>query len=158
MYRRVVVPLDGSPLAEGIVPFILEIAGPLDIEVTLLRVVHPRPVEVVEGGRYVKFDDIATLSAEAQDYLALVAAELRGRGVRVKTAVRNGEPVAEIVAGAHEAGADLIAMTTHGRSGLGRLLFGSVAEEVLRRAEIPVFLMRLTNVPAPLRALAGARG
>lgn len=158
MYKRVIVPLDGSALAEGIVPFILEIAGPLDMEVVLLRVVQLRPVEVIEGGRYVKFDDIGTLTAEAREYLATVAAELRGRGVRVETAVRNGEPVAEIVAAAREADADLIAMTTHGRSGLGRLLFGSVAEEVLRRAELPVFLMRLTKVPAPLRAMAGVRG
>jgi nucleotide-binding universal stress UspA family protein len=65
--------------------------------------------------------------------------------VRVTTDARYGEPVAEIVASAREAGADLIAMTTHGRSGFGRLLFGSVAEAVLRQAEIPVLMMRLTE-------------
>ena len=56
-----------------------------------------------------------------------------------------GDPAREILAGAAETGADLIAMTTHGRSGLGRLLLGSVAQAVLRRADIPVFLMRLTE-------------
>ena len=59
------------------------------------------------------------------------------------TDARAGEPVAEIVAAARESGADIIAMTTHGRSGFGRLLFGSVAEAVLRQVEIPVLMMRL---------------
>jgi nucleotide-binding universal stress UspA family protein len=66
----------------------------------------------------------------------------------VRTEVRRGEPVEEIVRGAREVGADLIAMTTHGRSGFGRLLFGSVAEAVLREAELPVFLMRMTEAQA----------
>jgi nucleotide-binding universal stress UspA family protein len=66
--------------------------------------------------------------------------------------VRFGEAVAEILAGAREVGADLIAMTTHGRGGLGRLLFGSVAEAVLRQAETPVFLMRQTKAQVAARA------
>ena len=74
-----------------------------------------------------------------------MAADLRGRGVRVTTDARHGDPVTELVAAARETGADLIAMTTHGRSGFGRLLFGSVAEAVLRQAEIPVLIMRLTE-------------
>jgi nucleotide-binding universal stress UspA family protein len=68
--------------------------------------------------------------------------------------VRRGQPAEEILASARAAGADLIAMTTHGRSGLGRLLFGSVAEAALRQAEIPVFLMRLTKSQVRLQ---GAR-
>lgn len=151
MYKRVIVPLDGSPLAEGVLPFILEVAGPLDVEVVLLRV-----IEHDVRGAYVHFDDIGALRGQAQTYLAPLAEELRARGVRVETAVRTGEPVDQILACTREAGADLIAMTTHGRSGLGRLLFGSVAEAVLRQADVPVFLMRLTKVPAPRRATAGA--
>ena len=88
---------------------------------------------------------------EAREYLASVAADLRGRGVRVTTDARHGDPVTELVAAARETGADLIAMTTHGRSGLGRLLFGSVAEAVLRQAEIPVLMMRLTRAPGVSR-------
>ena len=61
------------------------------------------------------------------------------------TDARAGEPVAEIVAAARETGADVIAMTTHGRSGFGRILFGSVAEAVLRQAEMPVLMIRLTE-------------
>jgi nucleotide-binding universal stress UspA family protein len=152
MFKRVIVPLDGSPLAESIIPFLLQIAGPLDLEVLLLRVLQPIPPEVIEGSRYVVIEDVEKRAAEAREYLAPIAARLKAAGVRVSLDVRRGEPVVEILAGAHEVGADLIAMTTHGRSGLGRLLFGSVAEAVLRQAEVPVFLMRFTKEAAAVVA------
>jgi nucleotide-binding universal stress UspA family protein len=145
MYKRVLVPLDGSALAEGILPFILQIAGPLDLEVVLVRVMPPIVPQPIEGTRHFMVDDVAARLEEAREYLASVAADLYERGVRVTTNVRHGEPVTELVAAARETGADLVAMTTHGRSGFGRLLFGSVAEAVLRRAEIPVLMMRLTE-------------
>jgi nucleotide-binding universal stress UspA family protein len=152
MYKCALVPLDGSLVAEGIIPFILEIAGPLDMEVALLRVLVPTPPVVIEGMRDAAVDDVEKLRAVAQEYLATVAAGLRARGVGVTTHVRRGEAVGEILAGARDAGADMIAMTTHGRGGLGRLLFGSVAEAVLRQAEIPVFLMRQTKSQVAARA------
>lgn len=151
MYKRAVVPLDGSPVAEAIIPFILEIAGPLDLEVVLLRILQPIPPEVIEGSRHVVVEDVQARGMDAEEYLAPIAAELRGKGVRVRTLVRRGEPAAEIVEAAREADADLIAMTTHGRSGLRRLIFGSVAEAVLRRAELPVFLMRMTEAEVAAR-------
>ena len=151
MYKRALVPLDGSMIAEAIVPFILEIAGPLDMEVALLRVVVPPPI-VVEGSTHVIAEDTAKMRVDAEEYLAPIAAALRARGVRVTSHVRFGEAVGEILAGAREIGADIIAMTTHGRGGLGRLLFGSIAEAVLRQAEIPVFLMRQTNSQVAARA------
>jgi nucleotide-binding universal stress UspA family protein len=147
MYKRALVPLDGSPLAEGILPFILQIAGPLDLEVVLVHVVRPIAPQVIEGTRHFTVDDAATRLIEAREYLAPIAADLRERGVRVTTDARYGQPVTEIVAAARETGADLIAMTTHGRSGLGRLLFGSVAEAVLRQADMPVLMMRHTEHP-----------
>ena len=152
MYKRVLVPLDGSLVAEGIIPFIMEIAGPLDMRVVLLRVLVPVPPMAVEGTRQVVIEDFEKRRAEAEEYLAAMASELRAKGVRATTDVRRGDPVAEILAGARQADADLIAMTTHGRSGLGRLLFGSVAEAVLRQAAMPVFLMRLANDKAAARA------
>ena len=146
MYRRVLVPLDGSPLAEGILPFILQIAGPLDLDVILVRVMQTiMPAQATEGTRHFMVDGVAARLTEARAYLASVAADLREQGVRATTDARHGEPVTELVAAARETGADLIAMTTHSRSGFGRLLLGSVAEAVLRRAEIPVVMMRLTE-------------
>ncbi|HBH02395.1 MAG TPA: universal stress protein [Candidatus Rokubacteria bacterium] len=146
------VPLDGSMVAEGIIPFMLEIAGPLDMEIVLLRVLVPVPPTVIEGSRHIEVEDVERRRAEAEAYLAPIAAELRTKGVRIRTMVRRGEPAAEIIAGAREAGSDLIAMTTHGRSGLGRLLFGSIAEAVLRHSDIPVFLMRQTEAQVAARA------
>ena len=145
MYKRVVVPLDGSPLAESMLRFVLDIAGPLDLEVVLLRVIRVLPRPLTEGVRASVLDNAEYSSTDALEYLAPLAAELKRRGIRVRTQVRRGEPVEEIVDCAREVDADLIAMTTHGRSGLGRWLFGSVAEAVLREAEIPVFLMRMTE-------------
>jgi len=152
VYKRALVPLDGSIVAESIIPFILEIAGPLDVDVTLLRVVVPMPPTVVEAGPIV-VGDAENLRAEAEAYLVPFATELRANGVRATTEVRRGEPVAEILDCAREAKADLIIMTTHGRTGFGRLLFGSVAEAVLRQADVPVFLMRQTEAQLAARAV-----
>lgn len=145
MYKRVIVPLDGSPLAEGMLSFIVDIAGPLGLEVALVHVVKAAPPYLAETMKNVVAENAEQRHEEARAYLMPLAADLSARGIRTRIEVRQGEPVQEIVGCARDIGADLIAMTTHGRSGLGRLLFGSVAEEVLRQAEIPVFLMRLTE-------------
>ena len=152
MYKLAVVPLDGSPVAEAILPFVLEIAGPLDMEVALLRVLQPVPPQVIEGTRHMVVEDVEARRLDAEEYLAPLAGELRAKAVRVQTHVRRGDPAAEIVGCAREIGADLVAMTTHGRSGLGRLVFGSVAEAVLRHAHLPVFLMRMTEAEVASRA------
>lgn len=145
MYKRVLIPLDGSRLAEGILPFILQIAAPLDLDVVLVYVVKPIAPVAIEGTTHFTIYDPAAMRKEAVEYLAPVASGLQQKGIRVTSDVRHGEPVAEIVAAARETRADIIAMTTHGRSGFGRLLFGSVAEAVLRRADVPVLMMRLTE-------------
>ena len=152
MYKRALVPLDGSSVAETIIPFILDIAGPLDMEVILLRVVEPIPTIVVEGSRHIDVEDVEARRIDAEEYLAPIAVELRKKAVRVESRVRRGHPIEEIVTAAREAGADLIAMSTHGRGGLGRLMFGSVAQAVLRQVDIPVLLMRATEAQVATRA------
>jgi nucleotide-binding universal stress UspA family protein len=158
MYRRAVVPLDGSMVAETIIPFILEVAGPMDLEVVLLRVIPPIATRKLQDASPEVVEDLETLRADAEEYLAALAAELRSRGVRFKTEVRHGDPGAEIVGAAQAADADLIAMTTHGRSGLRRVLFGSVAEAVLRQARIPVFLLRQTEADVARRVAQRRHG
>jgi nucleotide-binding universal stress UspA family protein len=146
-YRRVLVPLDGSDLAETVVPSILAIAQALDLEVVLLRVVAVFPPGTPESARGEIEERRRRLYQEAEAYLGSVAGQLAGH-VRVRIGVRKGEPATEIVEAAAEERADLIAMTTHGRSGLSRLLFGSVAEAVLRQAEIPIFLTPVRETEA----------
>jgi nucleotide-binding universal stress UspA family protein len=152
MYKRALVPLDGSPMAESIIPFLTEIAGPLDMSITLLRVLEPITTVATDFGEPVVVDDLRARTRDAEEYLAPLAAMLRARGIDVSWCVRRGRPDAEILEAAREASADLIAMSTHGRSGVGRLLFGSVAEQVLRHADVPVFMMRATAPARPASA------
>ena len=145
-YRRVLVPLDGSPLAEAVLPFVSRLARPRGLEIALLRVIPVVTPKVVEGGtRRIILDHGERLREEAEVYLRGVAGSLVADGFRVTTTVRTGEAAPEIVAGARECQADLIGMMTHGRTGLGRLFFGSVAEAVLRHAAVPVFVVRATE-------------
>jgi nucleotide-binding universal stress UspA family protein len=150
VYKRALVPLDGSPLAEAIIPFLTEIAAPLEMSIVLLRVREPIPQVVGDGVRHALLDLRETHTRDIEDYLASIAATLRARSLDVSYAIRSGRPDEEIVEAARDAGVDLIAMSTHGRGGLGRLLFGSVAEQVLRHAEVPVLMIRQT--PARLAA------
>ena len=151
-FRRALIPLDGSTTAEAIIPVALELALALDLELILLQVLAP-VVPHVEGMQRVPVNPMERREQEAEAYLARYADSLCARGLRTCTAVRLGyDSAAEIVAAAREHAADLIAMTTHGRSGLSRLLFGSVAEAVLRRSSIPVFLVRITEAEEARKA------
>lgn len=139
-HKRVLVALDGSTACEAVLRFLMEIAGPLDMTVMLLHVLEPITPQVIDGT--VVVDDVEARRREAEEYLAPISAALRAQGVDTAWAIRHGRPADEILAAAQESSADLIAMATHGRTGIGRLLFGSVAEAVLRRAPVPVFMIR----------------
>jgi nucleotide-binding universal stress UspA family protein len=142
VYKRAIVPLDDSPFAEAILAFLRQIAGPLDMEVILLRVVAPQAMAPIEEQPGVLIRELGTRRVDAEEYLARLAGDLQTRGVRVDTRVSRGEAAHEILAVAREIAADLIAMCTHARSGFGQFVFGSVAEAVVRRADIPVLLLK----------------
>ena len=146
MYERILVPLDGSEVAEAILPFAEQIAGPLDAEVVLLRVIEPpSPIELVASGGVVAPDTFTLRDLEAKAYLSEIQRRLSKKGIRVRLRVAlGGPPAEEVLAAAQATSADLIAMATRGRSGLGRALFGSVAESVLRASPVPVLLIRTT--------------
>ena len=154
-FRRALVPLDGSRIAEAVLPVFLPMARPLQIEVALVRVVVPafessavdESPEALEASQQAKEHK----RQEAIEYLRAVAATPAFDGFRVVTTVRSGEAPHEIIAAATEMQADVIAMTTHGRTGLRRLLFGSVAEAVLRTSHVPVFVVRAASVGAVTR-------
>jgi nucleotide-binding universal stress UspA family protein len=141
---RILVPLDGSEVSETILSFVEPLAGPFDFAIDLLRVVElPPPAVAVELGQARELGELTRFAvSEAKRYLPKVAAALEAKGLRVGWAVREGTAVEAIQRYAQERGVGLIAMTTHGRTGLGRLLLGSVAERVLRGAAVPVLLSK----------------
>jgi nucleotide-binding universal stress UspA family protein len=143
MYERILVTLDGSETAETILPFVEKLAGPVDAEVILVRVVPPlSPGELVATAGVVAPDTLRLRELEAREYLEAVERRLRDKMIRARSELRVGPPAPEIVAAAVAANAEVIAMATRARGTLGRLLFGSVAEAVLRSAPLPVLLVR----------------
>jgi len=154
MYERMLVPLDGSEMAEAILPFAEQVAGPLDAEVVLFRVLEPpSPIELVASAGVSSPDTFTLRDIDAKRYLSEIERRLSKKGLRVRTRVTVGSAAEEILAAARSTSADLIAMATRGRSGVGRALFGSVAESVLRASSVPVLLIRTTAksdaVPEP---------
>jgi nucleotide-binding universal stress UspA family protein len=143
MFKRILVPLDGSQFAEVALPCAQMLAECADGEIELLRVtVHP--------SNYLYVNDPTALAdlydsdrAHCEDYLKRVTDDLRARTpVTIATAVREGIVADSILDYAEESGADLIVMSTHGRSGMERWLLGSVAEKVVRGAKTPVMMIR----------------
>jgi nucleotide-binding universal stress UspA family protein len=143
MYERILATLDGSETAETILPVVERLAGPVDAEVILVRVVPPlSPGELVATAGVVAPDTLRLRELEAREYLDAIEHRLRDKMIRVRSELRVGAPASEIVAAAVAANAEVIAMATRARGALGRLLFGSVAEAVLRSAPLPVLLVR----------------
>lgn len=143
MFKRILVALDRTEGSERVLSGVRGLALADEASIVLLHVC-PEAEPVVVEGRVIAFADQveARLREEAVSYLERVAARLRAAGFSVEWKVRFGEPAKEIVEAARQIEANLIALATHGRSGLGRLLHGSVATRVLQRAEVPVLLLR----------------
>ena len=133
MLRTIFVPLDGSPLAEHALPFATRLAEVTSARLVLCRIV---PVRIIEPPA----DDLA-LAHEARTYMEGVAGPLTAAGRRVETITQWGDPAACIVDEVQSQQADIVVMATHGRSGPGRWVYGSVADAVLRAAPVPVVLV-----------------
>ncbi len=120
MFRRVLVTLDGSPLSEAVLPHVAQLVSGTDTSVTLLGVVETR------GQAFMRAKD------EVKGYLEEKAHSLRAKGIEVETVSRLGPPAESIIDYAATHDVDFIMMSTHGRTGLGRIIFGSVAGSVLK--------------------------
>lgn len=146
MFKHLLVPLDGSHLAEGALPVAMELASRFDSEITLLRVVRPPYiVSSVGGSAYAEMlmDLREQAHTEATDYLRALQGSLRQQGYPAHAHATEGEATAEIILDvAAELRVDTIVMSTHGRGGISRWVFGSVADKVLQRATVPVLLIR----------------
>ena len=136
MYKKILVTLDGSETAEEILPHIQALSGS-DGEVHLLRVAMAHTLPGVDPT-----DAQAKVVREGEEYLKAVEDRLKQTGIKAESHVRYGHPAEEILDHIEHRDVDLIAMTTHGRSGVGRWLMGSVAEKVVRSCPIPVLVVR----------------
>jgi len=147
MAKRILVPLDETVQAERVLDMIADMGRGAGATVRLLHVA-PVPDNVVSDGRIVAYADqeTARLESEGLDYLRAV--EVRMNGFPVESTVRFGDPVKEILAEAEAFGADLIVMSTKAASGISRVVLGSVAEQVLRKAGPAVMLVRTTREAA----------
>ena len=139
--RRVLVPLDGSPLGETVVPFVKRLVGGAHAAIILERVVVPPSVLYAEQYMPSMAPVLGDLEAEAQDYLETLELRLEADGFKVQTSVETGFPAQTIVDAAERFAADVIALTTHGRTGPARSLLSSVADAVVRGAGRPCLVV-----------------
>jgi nucleotide-binding universal stress UspA family protein len=138
MFKKILVHLDGSNLAEGILPrgeWLAKIHG---AEVTLLRVAVAHTFPGMDPVQHQ-----VSVVREAEEYLAKVEENLKSVGVNARAVVRYGHDAQEIVEHARNRDFDLIAMSTHGRTGLTQFVLGSVASKVIHTATIPILLCRV---------------
>jgi nucleotide-binding universal stress UspA family protein len=156
MYEHLLVALDGSPAAEQVLEHAEALAVAFHSTITLLHAtVSAETVLAQTASGGTTLGDVASyvdptpiVEAErdsAVDYLNGVAARLRQHKLTINTEHPEGPPAEEIVERARALGVSLILMTTHGRGGLGRVVFGSVADSVLRHAPCPVLLVRVSG-------------
>jgi len=149
MYRRIMVPLDGSKLAECALPHAEEIAKGCNAEAIILvsvteRVPGYRPVKDYSQplGEQLVTQAVGKKERQAQNYLRRIAKRLEAKGIKVLTDVLLGNPAQEISFYAEHPGCDLIVMSSHGRSGPSRWAHGSVADKVFRASCVPILMVR----------------
>jgi nucleotide-binding universal stress UspA family protein len=142
VYQTLLVPLDGSARAERILPYVEELARKFDSRVIFLKILEPGSIIQRPEG-----DNFETLvmreeEEEAATYLAAWRGEFREKGIRARGVVEHGAVVQSIIDVAEREDADLIAMASHGRSGLPQVFYGSVAAGILHQVNRPLLLIR----------------
>jgi nucleotide-binding universal stress UspA family protein len=139
MYKRILSPLDGSNMAEKALPFAVAQAERFRAQLILLRAIEP----ILHARSMAALEDAEQQRIEwARDYLESVATRVRERGIQVKIVVSEEAPHLAIIQYAETNQVDLIVLSSRGRSGPSRWLMGSVADRIVRGANIPVLLVR----------------
>ncbi|MFQ6029251.1 MAG: universal stress protein [Dehalococcoidia bacterium] len=144
MYSRILVPLDGSDLAEQVLPYVRALGRSLKSPIELISTFEAAPEEVADPrhGHYAHQIDAST-QADSLDYLnGIKSGSLDDLGVEVSCTINEGHPAEWIVAEAEKQADTLIAMSTHGRSGMARFVMGSTTDKVLRAASSPMLIVR----------------
>jgi nucleotide-binding universal stress UspA family protein len=142
MYKKILIPLDGSDLSEHALQHLDSISINDDSSIILLRVVEPMTA-LIAGGSYaleLAAEAKKQAKADAEAYLTKIATSLKKKGMRTETLVTEGVPADDILDYVAENKVDLVIMSTHGRSGISRWFAGSVAEKVIRHSTVPVLI------------------
>ena len=148
MFKKILLPLDGSALAERAIDQVEKMAQGTDAEVLLLKVV-PAPLgKTPEAGQVEESKAFAESVDRSMAYLGKIAARLAAVSIKPRILVPSGEPYAEILAAAHKEDVDCIVMSTHGGTALARTLLGSTAERVVYTTKRPVFLVKPEKIHA----------
>jgi nucleotide-binding universal stress UspA family protein len=156
MFQTILLPLDGSETGAQAIPAASEMARRFGGRVHLVQVVDTGTASLALGANAAAggVTDPAAITGEvnervevAKAYLAAVAEQLAGDGIEATYEIHDGPEGDGIVEAAATAGAELIVMSSHGRGGLGRLVFGSVADHVIRHAAAPVMVIRAVEHP-----------
>jgi len=143
MYHKILVPLDGSERAEGILPHVEDLANRYQAKIFFIQVIEPEPLIMGPDVIYpmVNQNMVEERTAAAKSYLASLQARYQGR-LDTEAHVAHGPVVEEIIRHAERTQVDLIAMASHGRTGLSRVFYGSVASGVLNKIDRPLLLIR----------------
>ena len=142
MFSKILVPLDGSSLSEKALDPAVEMASKNDSEIILLEAVQDSLVAVPEARYHVPPKEVYRSAVMSMQYLRNIASRLRMEGIRVRCHVLEGDPCSSILSYAHNEDVDVIVMSTHGRSGLSRMVMGSVASKVATTTHRPVVLVK----------------
>jgi len=139
MFKHLLVPLDGSPLAEAAIPAAVELSRKLNADVTLLHVIEKNAPQEIHGQRHLTQED------DARNYLESLAAEKFQHGTNVRTHVHTDEVsrvAASIVQHSGEFAPDLIILSAHGEGGIRDFVMGSISQQVIASGEVPVLLLQ----------------
>lgn len=145
IFSKMLLPLDGSATGETALPLVSEIAAQLKAEVCLLSVVESgQRVHTIGGLDFIRFPEqqVEKMKQELAAYLDGAVRKLRDRGITARGELRSGQAADEIIKFAQASGARLVAMSSHGKSGLREWVFGSVSNKVLHAGKTPLLLAR----------------
>lgn len=141
MYKKILVPLDGSPLAEAVLPHAEALAKSEHAEIIILRVPNAPVSEFLSRDPMIAEMIHADMEKESEEYVHNKVAALEKENIKVTGITKDGLVPDTILNVADETHADIIAMSTHGRTGISRWLMGSVADKIIHHAHIPVMLI-----------------
>jgi nucleotide-binding universal stress UspA family protein len=145
MYRKILVPLDGSKVAEGVLPHAKDLAYSQGAELILLTVGANPAMDFAFSDPGIARSAVMEQEERSKKYMDGIEQDLKSAGFKTSTVLRVGSVAETILGVAEELGVDCIAMSTHGRTGPARWLIGSIAERVVHNSKIPVLLIRATE-------------